>query len=337
MAAKLIGSAQHRLRRHRLFIGAAVAGMVGWVTAHGGVAAAVSLSDNAANVAYANGTWANNSNGGTGFGPWYQGPTGSGVGQNATWGFDTESAGNIFGTSASPNINSSGVAWTLWSQNGTGSDPAIPTAYRSFNYPLVSGATFSISMATDAIGSQGAEGFQLQSYDPTTGYATPIMEVAAFASGSYYSVSYGGYTSSSLGFSNSFATGIKSIHDGSSNGNNGNGLTITVDLTAPSTASITLTPLAAAQGGAETFTNLALNSDAINQLMLFNDNLGSSAQNAYFNNLLVSDPVAVPEPAALLLLACGLSALALFQKRGKRCVERRLTAVYKDKLERKGI
>ena len=312
MAAKLIGSSQHRLRRHRLFMGAAVAGMVGWVTAHGGVAAAVSLSDNASNFAYSNGGWANGSNGGTGFGSWQQGPSGSGVNQNATWGFDTESAANIFGTTASPNINTSGVAWTLWSQNGTASDPAPPTAYRAFDYSLQSGATFSINMATDAMGTQGAEGFQLQNYNATTGHATPILEVAAFASGSYYGVSYGGY-SSTTGFSNSFATTIKSIHDGSSTGNNGNGLTVTVDLTAPSTASITLTPLAAAQGSAETFTNLALNSNPINEIMLFNDNLGSSAQNAYFNNLQVSTPV--PEPAVLLLLSCGLLALPLMRRR----------------------
>ena len=315
MAAKLISSAQHRLRWHRLFTGAAIAGLVGWVTAHGGVAAAVSLSDNAANSAYLNGSWANGSNGGTGFGAWYQGPSGSGVNQNATWGFDTESAANIFGTTATPNINTTGVAWTLWSQNGTGSDSAIPTAYRGFDYSLASGATFSISMATDAIGTQGAEGFQLQNYNPTTNYATPILEVAAFASGSYYSVSYGGYTSSTPGFSHSFNTGIKSIHDGTSTGNNGNGLTITVNLTGPSTASITLTPLASAQGSAETFTNLALNPAPINQLMLFNDNLGSSAQNAYFNNLQVSTPV--PEPTALGLLVCGLAALPLIRRRGR--------------------
>ncbi len=316
MAAKLTRSVQHQLRRHRLVMGAAVVVLVGWVTAHGGVAAAVSLSDNAANFAYSNGGWANGSNGGTGFGPWRQGPSGSGVNQNATWGFDTESAANIFGTTATPNINTSGVAWTLWSQNGTGSDAAPPTAYRSIDYSLQSGATFSINMATDSIGSQGAEGFQLQNYNASTGYATPILEVAAFASGSYYSVSYGGYSSSSLGFSNSFNTGIKSIHDGTSTGNNGNGLTITVDLTAPSTASITLTPLASAQGSAETFTNLALNSDPINEIMLFNDNLGSSAQNAYFNNLLVSTPV--PEPTAILLLVSGLLALPLIQRRWTR-------------------
>jgi hypothetical protein len=307
-------------------MGAAVAGMVGWVTAHGGIAAAVSLSDNASNIAYSNGSWAAGSNGGAGFGPWYQGPAGSGVNQNATWGFDTESAANIFATTASPNINTNGVAWTLWSQNGTGSDPAIPTAYRGFDYAMVSGATFSINMATDAIGTQGAEGFQLQNYNPSTGYATPILEVAAFASGSYYAVSYGGYDAASAGFSNSFATGIKSIHDGTSTGNNGNGLAITVNLTGPATASITLTPLTSAQGSSETFTGLALNSDAINQIMLFNDNLGSAAQNAYFNNLQVSDPVAVPEPAAWLLLACGCMALPLIQRRrraGKVLAERK--------------
>ena len=315
MAAKLISSVQHRSRWPRLLSGAAVAGMVGWVTAHGGVAAAVSLSDNAANSAYAGGMWNSNSNGGTGFGPWYQGPAGSGAGQNATWGFDTESAANIFGTSATPNINTSGVAWTLWSQNGSASDPAAPTAYRGFNYPLVSGATFSINMATDAIGTQGAEGFQLQNYNAATGYATPILEVAAFASGSYYSVSYGGYTAISPGFSNSFATAIKSAHDSSSSQNNGNGLMVSVNLTGSATASVTITPLGTAQGNAETYTGLALNTDSINQLMLFNDNLGSSAQNAYFNNLQVSDPVTVPEPTALAILGCACLALPLMPRK----------------------
>ena len=313
MAVKLIGSAQHHPRWPRPVAAAVIAGMVGWVTAHGGVAAAVSLSDNAASFAYSNGGWANGSNGGSGFGSWIQGPSGSGVNQNATWGFDTESAANIFGTSATPNINTSGVAWTLWSQNGTASDPAAPTAYRGFNYALQSGAAFSMNMATDAMGSQGAEGFQLQSYNATTGYATPILEVAAFATGSYYSVSYGGYNSSSPGFSNSFATTIKSTHDGSSSENNGNGLTVSVNRTGPATVSITLTLLAGAQGTAETVTNLALNSDSINEIMLFNDNLGSNAQNAYFNNLQISTPV--PEPAALLLLACGLPALGLLRRR----------------------
>ncbi len=313
MAAKRISSVQHHPRWPRLLSGAAVAGMVGWVTAHGGVAAAVSLSDNAANFAYSNGGWANGSNGGSGFGSWIQGPSGSGVNQSATWGFDTESAANIFGTSATPNINTSGVAWTLWSQNGSASDPAAPTAYRSFNYPLVSGATFSINMATDSVGTQGAEGFQLQNYNATTGYATPILEVAAFASASDYSVSYGGYTATSPGFSNSFATAIKSTHDGSSTGNNGNGLTISVNLTGPATASITLTPLGTSQGSPETFTSLPLNTNSINQIMLFNDNLGSSAQNAYFNNLQVTDPV--PEPTALALLGCALLALPLLRRK----------------------
>jgi hypothetical protein len=233
----------------------------------------------------------------------------SGVNQSATWGFDTESASNIFGTTASPNINTNGVAWALWSQNATGTDPVAQTAYRQFNYSLVAGATFTIDMATDAMGTQGAEGFQLQNFNSSTSYATPILEVAAFATGTDYSVSWGGYSASSQGFTNSQSSTISSVHDGTTSGNNGNGIQVAVTIGSADTASVTLTPLNTALQP-DTFSSITLNNLPINQIALFNDNLGSSYQADYFNNINISDPVSTPDPPSLMILA-GLLAFPL--------------------------
>ena len=84
-------------------LAAATVTCLGTLGAHSAASGAVSLSDNAANAAYTNNVWATGTNGGTGFSPWYLTPdiSQSGVNQSATWGFDTESASNIFGTTAS--------------------------------------------------------------------------------------------------------------------------------------------------------------------------------------------------------------------------------------------
>ncbi len=303
--------------RYRVLLTAAAFTSIVAIGAHSAARGAVSLSDNAANSAYAGGQWVTGSNGGSGFGAWQLVPdiSQSGVNQSATWGFDTESAANIFGVTANPNINTNDVAWALWSQNATGTDPVAQTAYRSFNYALAPGATFSIDMATDAIGTQGAEGFQLQNYNPATNYATPILEIAAFAGGSYYGVSWGGYSSSSQGFASSQSSTISSAHDGTAIGNNGNGLQVTVTIQNDDTASVTLTPLNTAVLG-ETFSSLTLNSLPINELALFNDNLGSTYQADYFNNIDATDPVAVPEPSSLLMT--GLVLLPMLLQIGKR-------------------
>jgi hypothetical protein len=302
-------------------LAAATVTCLGTLGAHSAARGAVSLSDNAANAAYTNNVWATGTNGGTGFSPWYLTPdiSQSGVNQSATWGFDTESASNIFGTTASPNINTNGVAWALWSQNATGTDPVAQTAYREFNYALVPGATFTIDMATDAMGTQGAEGFQLQSYNSSTGYATPILEVAAFATGTDYSVSWGGYSSSSQGFTNSQSSTISTVHDGTTSGNNGNGIQVAVTIGSADTASVTLTPLNTALQP-DTFSSITLNNLPINQIALFNDNLGSSYQADYFNNINISDPVSAPEPPSLVILA-GLLAfpLVLRSRHRSRC------------------
>jgi hypothetical protein len=288
------------------------------IGAHSAARGAVSLSDNAANSAYSGGVWTTGTNGGSGFSSWYLVPdvSQSGVNQAATWGFDTESAANVFATTANPNINTNGVAWALWSQNGTGTDSVAQTAYRGFNYALVSGATFSIDMTTDAVGTQGAEGFQLQNYNPSTNYATPILEVAAFGTGNDYSVSWGGYDSTSLGFANSQTSTISSVHDGTSTGNNGNGIQITVTLTSSDTANVTLTPLNSTIQP-ESLSSLTLNNLPINQLALFNDNLGSTYQADYFNNINITDPVSTPEPPSWILLA-GLLAVPLLGRYGRR-------------------
>ena len=294
---RTVGSGQ------RVLMTAAALVLVGFAEAHSAARGAVSFSDQASNTAYSNGMWITGSNGGSGFAPWQLVPdvSQSGVNQSATWGFDTESAANVFGVTANPNIDSNGVAWALWSQNATGTDPVGQTAYRKFNDVLVPGATFSIDMTTDAVGTQGAEGFQLQNYNPSTNYATPILEAAAFASGSDYSVSWGGYTASVPGFANSVSSSISSVHDGSATGNNGNGLEVTVAIGNSNTASVTFTPLNTALQG-QTFSSLTLSNLPVNQLALFNDNLGSNYQADYFNNINITDPVSTPEPTSLVLM-----------------------------------
>ncbi len=269
----------------RLVMGAAVAGLCGLLMPHNARGGVVGF-DNAASLTYNSG-WTNGSNGGYGFGPWLQGPSGSGVNQAATWGSATYSSANIFGTTASPNIDTNGVSWQLWAYNGTGSDPAAPFAYR----PLPGGNTLSIDITTGLISNPGAEGLELQSYNPATGYATPVLEFAATGSGNYYAVSYGGYNSYTRGFANSRNTQIKSVHDGSADQNNGNGLNVSLTLTSLTTGNLTVTPLNTAIAP-ETFANLSLTNPP-NELFLFNNNLGLSSQDAYFNNMQISAPAAL--------------------------------------------
>ena len=152
-----------RSPRARRVASAAVAGMIGWAMGHSAAVHAVILaSDNAANSAYSGGTWSGTSNGGTGFSQWFQGPSGSGVNQAATWGFTTATAATVFGAYVTPNIDTSGVSWSMGAYNGTSSDPAGPYAYRDLNTPLQNGQTLQLSMATGYMSNPGQEGFQIQ-------------------------------------------------------------------------------------------------------------------------------------------------------------------------------
>ncbi len=301
-----------RRPRARRVASAAVAGLVGWAMGHSAAVHAVILaSDNAANTAYSGGAWANGSNGGTGFSQWFQGPTGSGVNQAATWGFTTATASTVFGTYATPNIDTNGVSWSMGAYNGTSSDPAGPGAYRDLNTSLQVGQTLQLSMATGYMSNPGQEGFQIQNFNSTTGYGTPLFQIAAAGSGSYYVFSYGGYTSPTTGFADSQLTGIASAHTGVTTPNNGNGITVAFTLESPTSFNLTITPLAD-PSAAETFTNLTLTNLPVNQLFLYNDNLGLAAQYAYFNNLEVT---ATPEPAPAAMVLGGVAMLALMRRR----------------------
>lgn len=301
-----------RSPRARRVASAAVAGMIGWAMGHSAAVRAVILaSDNAANSAYSGGTWSGTSNGGTGFSQWFQGPSGSGVSQAATWGFATATASTVFGTYATPNIDTSGVSWSMGAYNGTSSDPAAPYAYRDLNTPLQIGQTLQLSMATGYMSNPGQEGFQIQNYNSTTGYGTPLFQIAAAGSSNYYAISYGGYTSPTTGFAYSQLTGIASAHTGVATPNNGNGITVAFTLESPTSFNLTITPLAD-PSAAETFNNLTLTGLPVNQLFLYNDNLGLASQYAYFNNLEVT---ATPEPAPAALLLSSLLLLALIPRR----------------------
>ncbi|NNM88424.1 MAG: hypothetical protein HKL95_07880 [Phycisphaerae bacterium] len=301
-----------RSPRARRVASAAVAGMIGWAMGHSAAVRAVILaSDNAANPAYSGGTWSGTSNGGTGFSQWFQGPTGSGVNQAATWAFTTQTASTVFGTYVTPNIDTSGVSWSMGAYSGTSSDPAAPYAYRGLNTPLQVGQTLQLSMATGYMSNPGQEGFQIQNFNSTTGYGTPLFQIAAAGSGSYYAISYGGYTSPTTGFAYSQLTKIASAHTGVTSPNNGNGITVAFTLESPTSFDLTVTPLAD-PSAAETFNNLTLTDLPVNQLFLYNDNLGLTSQLAYFNNLEVT---ATPEPTAAALLLSPLLLLGLIPRR----------------------
>jgi fibronectin-binding autotransporter adhesin len=323
MAAKLRGAtAAYNPKSRRMIIAAALTGLVGVMARSASCGAASLASDNASNSPYSGGAWTgssgasvgnnegNGQNGGSGFAPWYLGTglgansTGSGVDQSATWGFDTASAADLFGTTASPNINTggvpfnpaSGVSWAMWSDNVEPVDPVNQTGYRTFSSSLAVGDSFSVNIATGNMGTQGAEGFRLENLNASSGYSTSLFEFGAFGNSTDYFFDSGGYTTSGSGFSNSVLTSIKSVHDGSSTQNNGNGLTVTFTLTSSTTFILTVTPLGANQGAAETFNNEPLTKQSsnglvpLNQLMLYNDNLGISQQYFYANSIQINSP-----------------------------------------------
>ena len=315
MAAKLGGAAAvNSPKRRRMIIAAALAGLVG-VMARSATSGAASLaSDNASNSPYstgggASGQWSAGQNGGSGFQSWWVGTntygpnsTGSGVDQSGKWGFDQQSASSVFGTAVTPNINTNqppfnpalGNSWVMWSSGVEPVDPVNQLGFRPFNSNLTVDESFSINIATGNMGTQGAEGFQLQNLTgspyPNGGYSTPLFEFAAFGGGTDYLFDSGGYTTSTQGFTNSVLTGIKSVHDGSSTQNNGNGLTVTFTLTSSTSFTLTVTPLGSNQGSAETFYNQVLTKQTnngqvpLNQLMLFNDNLGTDGTQYFYSN-----------------------------------------------------
>ncbi|HTV49324.1 MAG TPA: autotransporter-associated beta strand repeat-containing protein [Phycisphaerae bacterium] len=311
MAAKLGGAAAvYNPKSRRIIMAAALAGLVGVMARSATCGAASLASDNASNSPYSGGQWSTGQNGGSGFSSWWVGTptfgsnsTGSGVDQSSTWGFNDSSAYDLFGTTASPNINtdqnpfnpSEGNSWDMWSSDVEPVDPVGQVGYRPFSSNLAVGESFSINIATGNMGTQGSEGFQLQNLTgnpyPNGGYSTPLFEFAAFGSGTYYAFDSGGYATKSSGFSNHVLTGIKSVHDGSSTENNGNGLTVTFTLTSSTSFTLTVTPLSSNQGTAESFYNEILtnqNSEdeslPLNQLMLYNDNLGTEGTQSFYSN-----------------------------------------------------
>lgn len=297
-----IRPAVHRVLRERLgafFMIAVAASALGLVATAN--AAAV---DNASMPAYNSG-WTNNSNGGTGFQPWslvpftYNQTDPSGP----TAGFLIQSSSTAYGTTATPNIDTypngiggigvQGASFAIYANNADANGSnllADPAAYRPFTNAMGVGDTFSMNVLTPALNQANSQvGFELQ--DVINGVATPVFNFYSLGSATTYGINYG------PNLANFIDTGLST--------NNANGINVALTLTGPTTASVVLTPLDAELP--KTFANLSLGTGtAINQAMLYNDNLSyTGSQYTYYNSLSVSG-AAVPEPTTLAILVVGL-------------------------------
>ncbi|NNM85009.1 MAG: PEP-CTERM sorting domain-containing protein [Phycisphaerales bacterium] len=294
----------------------AAAGLIGWVMAHG-ARGAVGPSDSAANAPYSGGSWATGSNGGSGFAPWDLVPLGysTGIEYSPTVVYQATSSANAYGTTANPNINTNGNSWTIVADYATSGTAADPVAYRPLTAPLAVGSTFNVSFTNGYILPQGAEGFQLQSYNSTTGIAEPLFQFSVFgATSTSYESDYLMTTFDGNGnMENSVDTGISA--DTTLNSAAASGVNVAFTLQSATSALVTMTPLGdPAAAYSTTMYFASAGNFPINQLMLFNDNLESNAtQYAYFNSIGVQQ---VPEPSTLLLLGtAAMGGLVLMRRR----------------------
>ncbi|MGZ5504102.1 MAG: PEP-CTERM sorting domain-containing protein [Chthoniobacterales bacterium] len=246
--------------------------------------AATAASDNAADPAYNSG-WANNSNGGTG---WGTGWAFNNVASDYSIGSSTSNAngdnGNPGGGIAGDgDIDTSGKAWGL---SGTAGNPA--TAIRFFNGALNAGNSLSIQMDTGFIDNGGVDEFDLR--DSSFGL---FLQVLFTGGTSDYIVRDG---------AGDHDTGIAFTDEG---------LNIKIQITGLSGGIYSYNIMMNVLGGSvfnlssnlnvpapgSTITNMALISSA-----------GAGADHIlYFNNATV-----VPEPSTIALL--GLGGLGLFLK-----------------------
>ncbi len=295
----------------------AAAGLIGWVMAHG-ARGAVGPSDSAANAPYGGGSWANGSNGGSGFAPWVCVPLGysTGVEYAPTVTYQTTSSANAYGTTATPNINTNSNSWAIVADYATSGTAADPVAYRPLTAPLAVGSTFNVSFTNGYILPQGAEGFQLQSFNSTTGIAEPLFQFSVFgATSTPYESDYLMTTFDGNGnMENSVDTGISA--DTTLNPAAANGVNVAFTMQSSTSALVTMTPLGNPSAAYSTTMYFgSAGNFPINQLMLFNDNLESNTtQYAYFNSIGLQQQ-SVPEPASLLMLGTAAGGLLLMRRR----------------------
>lgn len=225
-------------------------------------------------------TWANGSNGGSGFGAWQLAP----FSNSSTAGFFLGSSANN-GSAPSGNINSTnGTAFGLYANSGQ-----TASAVRPFTGgPLAVGQTLSLRMDNGFINNNGVVGFSLQ-----TSGGVNVFEFYFRGGTTNYILNVGGVET----------TTAVSFTDG--------GLSLAFTLTSPTAYALDVTRLENNQ--VFNLTGSFASPASIERLRLFNFNAGGgSARDAFFNQLRIAEAPPPPPPEPVIPLpAASLMGMTL--------------------------
>lgn len=228
-------------------------------------------SDDASQSVYDSG-WSNGNNGGSGFGAWQFGNSGSG---------GEFIASQSFSPALSIGSGANNRAFAMWANSG-----GVSAAVRPFGAALNVGDTFSIDMDNQLIDTNGTVGFSLRNSDSG---GTTLAE--------FYFV--GGQSSYVVNGSNT---------SGSTPGYTTGGLRLSFTLTSANAFSFKMDRLENGVGVDNTVTGNLLANKPVTEVRLFNAHAGGdSNHDLFFNNLSIS---AVPEvsPVVGLPLAAVVAA-----------------------------